>query len=146
MAAQDDLSQAIRAALLTSEAREKVKATRALVRGWRAGELACGFTAPMPDQPAWPARLEVLPPANMPRRGKGGSERGRIAMWHALAHIEFAAIDLALDIVGRFGQEGGEAFITDFLNVAAQEAMHFALIDRHQSPQTINILSEFIKI
>jgi uncharacterized ferritin-like protein (DUF455 family) len=67
----------------------------------------------------------------MPKRGKGGTERGRIALWHALAHIEFVAIDLALDMAGRFGGEMGPAFVSDFLAVAADEAMHFALLDRH---------------
>jgi len=84
----------------------------------------------MPDQPAWPARPELLPPNQMPRRGKGGSERGRIALWHALAHIEFVAIDLALDMAGRFGAEMGREFVSDFLDVAADEAMHFALLAR----------------
>ena len=129
-----DLSHAIRAALLTGDKRGKVMATRALVRDWRRGTLSTGFIASMPDKPAWPDGLEVLPPGKMPKRGKGGnggSGQKRIALWHSLAHIEFVAIDLALDIVGRFGAEMGDAFIADFLGVAADEAMHFALIDRH---------------
>jgi uncharacterized ferritin-like protein (DUF455 family) len=52
-------------------------------------------------------------------------------LWHSLAHIEFVAIDLALDMAGRFGAVAGEEFVGDFLWVAADEAMHFALIDRH---------------
>ena len=126
-----DLSQAIRAALLTGEPRAKVMATRRLVRDWRQGCLPTGFSAAMPDRPEWPAGLELLPPGQMPKRGRGGSDRNRIALWHSLAHIEFVAIDLALDIVGRFGAEMGERFVADFLSVAADEAMHFALIDRH---------------
>lgn len=126
-----DLSEAIRGALLTGEPRAKVMATRALVRDWRHGRLATGFSATMPDHPAWPARLEVLPPAQMPKRGRGGSAKNRIALWHSLAHIEFVAIDLALDIVGRFGSEMDAVFTRDFLAVAADEAMHFALIERH---------------
>lgn len=126
-----DLSLALRAALLTGDKRGKAMVTRALVRAWRRGELATGFAVAMPDHPAWPAGLEVLPPGQMPKRGKGGSARNRIALWHSLAHIEFVAIDLALDMVGRFGAEMGEDFIADFLAVAADEAMHFALIERH---------------
>lgn len=125
-----DLSTAIRAALLTGDPRAKVMATRKLVRDWRKGVLAPGFTAEMPERPCWPERLQLLHPAEMPRRGRGGSDRNRIALWHSLAHIEFVAIDLALDIVGRFGAEMGGAFIADFLAVAADEAMHFALIER----------------
>jgi uncharacterized ferritin-like protein (DUF455 family) len=124
-----DVSEAIRVALLTAEARAKVKTTRALVRAWRRGELAWEFTAPMPDRPAWPAGLELLPANRMPRRG-AGSQRNAIALWHSLAHIEFVAIDLALDMAGRFGAHTGRTFIDDFLGVAADEAMHFALIDR----------------
>lgn len=126
-----NLSTAIRAALLAGDKREKVMATRALVRSYRRGELAHEFTVAMPDRPQWPAGLELLPPSQMPKRGKGGSARNRIALWHSLAHIEFVAIDLALDIVGRFGAQMGEGFTADFLGVAADEAMHFALIERH---------------
>ncbi len=123
------VSEAIRTALLTGEARAKVKATRALVRAWRRGELAWNFDAPMPDRPAWPAALELLPANRMPKRG-AGSQRNAIALWHSLAHIEFVAIDLALDMAGRFGAEVGRTLVDGFLGVAADEAMHFALIDR----------------
>ncbi len=124
------VSSAIRAALLTGEPQAKAMATRQVARDWRLGRLAWGFDAQMPEQPAWPDRPELLPPNRMPRRGKGGSGKGRIALWHALAHIEFVAIDLALDMAGRFGGEMGEEFVSDFLAVAADEAMHFALLDR----------------
>ncbi|GGD60744.1 DUF455 family protein [Erythrobacter arachoides] len=126
-----DLSQAIRAALLTGDKRGKVMATRALVRAWRKGDLPDGWSVAMPDRPCWPDGLKVLPAAQMPKRGRGGSQQGRIALWHSIAHIEFVAIDLALDIVGRFGAQMDRGFIRDFLQVAAEEAMHFALIERH---------------
>lgn len=84
----------------------------------------------MPERPARPDRPELLPPTQMPRRGKGGSLRARIAMLHALAHIEFVAIDLAFDMAGRFGAGFPRAFLTDWLRVGADEAMHFALLDR----------------
>lgn len=125
------VAESIRGALLTGEPREKIKATRSLVRAWRRGELAWDFSAPMPDQPAWPAKLQLLPPNQMPKRGKGGSQRNVVALWHSLAHIEFVAIDLALDMAGRFGNQMGQAFVDDFLSVAADEAMHFAVIERH---------------
>lgn len=124
------LAAAIRSVLLESEPRAKVMATRALVRDWRKGRISYGFDVAMPDEPGRPARPELLPPGKMPKRGRGGSERGRIALWHALAHIEFVAIDLALDLAGRFGHLN-RYFVDDFLSVAADEAMHFALIERH---------------
>ncbi|UYV16316.1 ferritin-like domain-containing protein [Porphyrobacter sp. ULC335] len=124
------LARAIRAALLTADPRAKCFATRQVARDWRSGKLAWDFDVAMPDQPAWPDSPELLAPGQMPKRRKGGSERGRIALWHSLAHIEFVAIDLALDMAGRFGAEMGEDFVTDFLAVAADEAMHFALLAR----------------
>lgn len=124
------IARAIRAALLTPDPRAKCFATRELARAWRRGDLAWAFDVAMPDTPAWPDSPELLPPGQMPKRRKGGSERGRIALWHSLAHIEFVAIDLALDMAGRFGAEMGEEFVTDFLAVAADEAMHFALLGR----------------
>ncbi len=125
------LSAAIRGALLENDPRAKVMRTRALVRGWRQGRLDWVFDAAMPDYPGQPAALRLLAPGQMPKRGKGGTERSRIALWHALAHIEFVAIDLALDMAGRFGSAMGRGFVSDFLTVAAEEAMHFALIERH---------------
>ena len=124
------IAAAIRAALDTAEPIAKVRATRALVRAWRRGGLACEFDVAMPDMPARPQRPELLPPNRMPKRGRGGSERGRLALLHALAHIEFVAIDLALDMAGRFGGAFPRAFVDDWLSVAADEAMHFALLDR----------------
>lgn len=128
--AAPDLSTAIRAALLTGDPHAKIMATRALVRRWRRGDLAHGFSVAMPDRPAWPDYLEQRPPGQMAKRGKGGSQRNQQALWHALAHIEFVAIDLALDMAGRFGGQMGRAFVADFLDVAADEALHFALIAR----------------
>jgi uncharacterized ferritin-like protein (DUF455 family) len=124
------VAHAIRAALSTGEPRGKVMATRALVRAWRRGDLSWEFAVAMPARPAWPAALELLPPNRMPKRGRGGSLRSAIALWHSLAHIEFVAIDLALDMAGRFGARMGPEFVDDFLAVAADEAMHFALIER----------------
>jgi len=122
---------AIRAALLTADPAAKAMAARKVARDWRLGRLAAAFDCPMPERPARPDVPELLPPNRMPRRGRGLSERGRIALWHALAHIEFVAIDLALDMAGRFGGEMGPRFVADFLAIAADEAMHFVLIDRH---------------
>lgn len=128
--ARESVAAAIRAALLTGAPKAKIFAARDVARRWRLGRLDWRFDAAMPDSPAWPDRPELLPPGRMPKRGKAGSERGRIALWHALAHIEFVAIDLALDMAGRFGAEMGRDFVDDFLSVAADEAMHFALLDR----------------
>jgi uncharacterized ferritin-like protein (DUF455 family) len=124
------VADAARSVLLAGEPAAKVRAARAAARALRRGELAPAFDSAMPDQPARPAKPELLPPSQMPKRGRGGSERGRIAMLHALAHIEFAAIDLAFDLAGRFGAVFPPAFVGDWFGVGADEAMHFALLDR----------------
>lgn len=126
----DSIAAACRTVLTTADPLAKVKAARTAAREWRLGRLTHIFDTPMPDRPARPEHPELLPPNRMPPRRKGGSERGRIAMIHALAHIEFAAIDLAFDMAGRFGGQFPREFTDDWLKVGADEAMHFALLDR----------------
>lgn len=116
--------------LLTADPFAKLMRARAVARDWRLGRLAHRFDGAMPARPARPAAPDLLPPSQMPKRGKMGSERSRIAMLHALAHIEFVAIDLAFDLVGRFGGAFPPEFVDDWLRVGAEEAMHFALLDR----------------
>lgn len=116
--------------LATPEPAAKVKNARNVARAWRRGMLRHRFDVPMPERPARPERPELLPPARMPKRGRAGSPAGRVAMLHALAHIEFTAIDLAFDLVGRFGSGFPCEFVDDWVGVGADEAMHFALLDR----------------
>ena len=123
------ISTAIRAVLETADPATKVKRARAAARGWRRGDFAVVDGSAMPDRPARPPEPELLAPNQMPRRGKG-SLHGRIALLHALAHIEFVAIDLAFDMAGRFGARFAPEFTRDWLAVGADEAMHFALVDR----------------
>jgi uncharacterized ferritin-like protein (DUF455 family) len=125
-----DISKAARTVLTTADPYAKVRAARAAARDWRLGRLDHAFSASMPDRPARPAAPELLPPNRMPKRGRAGSEASRIAMIHALAHIEFVAIDLAFDMAGRFGAQFPRAFVDDWMQVGADEAMHFALLDR----------------
>lgn len=128
---REPVGAAISAALETCDAYAKVRAARKVARDWRLGRLGFAFPTAVPERPGRPERPELLAPRHMPRRGRGQSLKGRIALFHALAHIEFVAIDLALDMAGRFGAQMGRGFVGDFLSVAADEAMHFALLDRH---------------
>jgi uncharacterized ferritin-like protein (DUF455 family) len=74
-------------------------------------------------------RPVLRPPREMPKRRNFGSQAGRTALLHALAHIELNAIDLGWDIVARFaGEAPARGFFDDWVRVAAEEAGHFALL------------------
>ena len=130
MEGRGTIAAACRAVLLTAAPLAKVKAARAAARAWRRGALAHDFDVEMPARPARPEAPELLPPNRMPKRGRAGSERSRIALLHALAHIEFGAIDLAFDMAGRFGAGLPRTFVDDWIGVGADEAIHFALLER----------------
>jgi uncharacterized ferritin-like protein (DUF455 family) len=82
-----------------------------------------------PPLPGRPARPLLVEPAQVPRRSPFTAE-GRAALLHAVAHIEFNAINLALDAVWRFGGMP-DAFYRDWWRVAAEEALHFTLLREH---------------
>jgi uncharacterized ferritin-like protein (DUF455 family) len=124
------LGEACKSVLATADPYAKLMRARAVARDWRMGRLGHRCDIEMPDYPARPDKPELLAPRFMPKRRRAGSERARIAMLHALAHIEFVAIDLAFDLVGRFGGHFPPEFTDDWLKVGAEEAMHFALINR----------------
>lgn len=73
-----------------------------------------------------PARPVCVPPESLPFR-KAVDKDGRAALLHAIAHIEFNAINLALDAAWRF-QALGPAFVRDWIGVAIEEAYHYRLI------------------
>jgi uncharacterized ferritin-like protein (DUF455 family) len=124
------ISAAARDVLLTADPRAKIFAARGVARDWKQGKLAWAFDVAMPRQPARPDHPLLLAANRMPKRGRAGSQRARIAMLHALAHIEFGAIDLAFDMAGRFGDGAPRSFVDDWLKVGADEALHFALLMR----------------
>jgi uncharacterized ferritin-like protein (DUF455 family) len=86
------------------------------------------ISAPVP-LPGRPSRPLLVDPAQVPRRSPFTLE-GRAALLHAVAHIEFNAINLALDAVWRFPGLP-EAYYRDWLRVAAEEALHFTLLAEH---------------
>ena len=124
------IAAACRAVLETAGFKAKIFATRQLRRDWQARRLGWTFDVAMPHRPARGPAPILRSPGRMPKRGRGGSAAGRIALLHALAHIEFTAIDLAVDLVGRFGGRFPRGFVDDWLEVAAEEALHFAILDR----------------
>ena len=126
---------AVLCVLQTADPVAKVMAARRAAREWRLGRLAHDFGESMPEIPARPTHPVLMRPRDMPRRGKGTSVPRRIALIHALAHIEFVAIDLAFDMIGRFGAQFPREFTDNWMRVGAEEAMHFALLDRRLRDQ-----------
>jgi uncharacterized ferritin-like protein (DUF455 family) len=122
------LSAAAVTVLTTADPAEKVRLTHRFAEDWREGRIAEVGTAEPPDRPARPDRPELRLPRDMPPRRKGGSVAGRTALLHALAHIELNAIDLAWDIVARFGAGLPKGFSDDWVQVADDEARHFDML------------------
>lgn len=119
-------------ALLLCEPAHKATAARDLHERARAGavRLDCArVLRELPGLPGRPAAPRLVPPDAVPRRSPHTPE-GRAALLHAIAHIEFNAINLALDAVWRF--DGMPApYYLDWLQVAAEEALHFTLLRDH---------------
>lgn len=123
-----NISEAALSALLTADAEEKAEISRSYFSLWQQGKLDFDFTEASPPRPGRPDKPELLPPNQMPKRGKAGTLANRINLLHALAHIELNAIDLAWDIVLRFGASMERKFTQDWLEVADDEARHFLLL------------------
>lgn len=115
------------AALRCTAPQEKVAAVAALETSlppdttWKSPEPA--------GIPGRPGRPELVGPFQVKQRSMN-SPSGRAALIHSLVHIEFNAINLALDIVWRFGGMP-EDFYLDWVKVAREEAYHFSLLVEH---------------
>jgi len=129
-----NLAAAARAVLCAPEPRAKVAYSQSAAAHWRAGKLLPPNPAiVMPDRPARPKRPHMMAPRLMPRRRSGGVG-GRIALLHAVAHIELNAIDLAWDLIGRFAaQNWPAAFYDDWVRIADDEARHFTMLEARLS-------------
>lgn len=122
--------------LRTADAVEKAARSRDLAAAWHKGAVSEIGASPPPPRPARPARPILLAPKEMPRRKTGGTRQKEIALFHALAHIELNAIDLAWDMVARFAAaDRPRAFFDDWVKVADDEARHFLLL--------LDLLKEF---
>jgi uncharacterized ferritin-like protein (DUF455 family) len=107
---------------------DKVALTLGTARWWRAaGDRRVGFAVP-PRRPGRPEHPALVAPGAVRRRKIAAAPAGRIALLHALAHIELNAVDLAWDIVARFAPGVPRAFCDDWVGVALEEALHFSLL------------------
>lgn len=117
-------------AVSCADPEQKARITHALSQSWFARRLSLRspLDAPVPDRPGRPEKPELLPPKLVRKRNLNNTA-GRIALLHAIAHIELNAIDLALDIIARFASEKmPQSFFDGWMGVARDEAKHFLLV------------------
>src|SRR5258708_18826937 len=123
-----NLASAAVAVLTAADPGEKVALSFAAARQWGAGTLGVGRALPA-DRPARPDAPPLLAPRDVKRRRVTRGLPGRIALLHAVAHIELNAVDLAWDLVARFASPDlPRPFFDDWVAVAADEAGHHALV------------------
>ena len=123
----DNLFQRARLCLVSRDPEAKCRLAEKLESDWHAGRLPVQAIE-LDDVPeaGRPARPELVHPRRLARRSLA-SEAGRLALIHALAHIEFNAINLACDAVFRF-RDMPHDYYSDWIRVAAEEAAHFQLL------------------
>jgi uncharacterized ferritin-like protein (DUF455 family) len=122
--------------LCESDAAYKVNGVKALFESARRNEIpldAYAQLVPHGSIPGRPERPELVSPLSVKHRSMR-TEEGRAALIHALAHIEFNAINLALDAVWRFPGMPDQ-YYADWLQVASEEALHFSLLAAHLQTQ-----------
>ncbi len=115
---------------------KKIELTQLLAKKIAAGEFDFGEQRTEPEIVKIPGRPEkpaMIDPRKVPRR-RLGSAKGRAALFHALAHIEFNAINLGLDAIYRFPNMPA-VFYRDWAKVAEEEAFHFSLLTEHMAKQ-----------
>jgi uncharacterized ferritin-like protein (DUF455 family) len=125
-----ELYSTLETLLTASDPREKIALFRDFYDAYRAGEITRNPLNPITvfTDPSYRSFCTVIDPKEVPRRTKLNTPQGQILLLHAIAHIEYSAIDLALDAVYRF-RDGGETFERDWLEVADDEVRHFEMIE-----------------
>ncbi len=124
-----DFYRQLEDAILEPDTRNKCEMTTQLHQAWERQPGISGADSeilPIED-PGRPSKPELVDPRRLERRSFA-TEAGRIRLLHAFAHIEFNAINIALDAVYRFRDVPAD-FVGDWLLVASEEARHFQMLD-----------------
>lgn len=127
-----ELRQAALHWLAQTDAAHKAAGVRQLALDWAAGQLVLDTQTELRATqalPGIPAKPELVAPRLVARRSMITPE-GRAILIHALVHIEFNAINLALDAIWRFADMPRD-YYSDWLRVADEEALHFSLLAAH---------------
>ena len=128
-----ELRQAALEILVVTNPHIKVERAHELFDGYHSGLIGIDASACLNSDnlnlPGRPERPELVPPLEVPKR-KMDTLDGRLSLLHSLAHIEFNAMNLALDAIWRF-PDMPEQYYEDWLKVAKEEAYHFKLIQEH---------------
>lgn len=121
--------------LMLTQPSDKIKAVRELNEQWLSQPESLSFTdlniseAESITTPGRPDLPRLVNPRDVPKRGFN-SEAARVKLVHAITHIEFNAINLALDAVYRF-RGMPQQYYTDWLNIAVEEALHFSFLEEY---------------
>ncbi len=126
----NSLAEGAYGALIACDLDEKVRFTNEMATAWENRKLSLQGSKRLkaPERPGRPEKPELIPPSEVRKRPLT-SAKGRLALVHAIAHIELNAIDLALDIIVRFAHEKmPRSFFDGWVMVAKEEAKHFTLL------------------
>lgn len=116
--------------ILTSNPYKKIEKFYIFYEKYKKGEIKIenNYSPKNFDKPSYENYCRVVDPKDVPKRGKFDTDEGRAILLHAIAHIEYNAIDLALDAAYRF-LNMPKNFYDDWLEVAEDECRHFLMID-----------------
>lgn len=132
MSQMPELRAAALECLLANDPADKAARVARMAAAQRAGSMSLDASAELSATgaiPGRPARPELVPPRLVGRRSMATVE-GRAMLIHALAHIEFNAVNLALDALWRFPGMPAQ-YYTDWLRVSDEEAKHFSMLAAH---------------
>lgn len=117
--------------LVESDLDEKVTQLALLQQWWTEGAFDFEPTLEIYKVPdaGRPEKPELVPPKDLPKR-RLGSKEGHAALMHSILHIEFNAVNLALDAIYRF-QDMPREYYRDWLGVAGEESYHFQMVREH---------------
>lgn len=117
-------------ALATSDLNQKLNQVKVIYESFRSHHVTIDSKVAIEHSyhlPGAPVKPQIVPPRLVEKRS-ASTEHGKLIFVHALAHIEFNAINLALDIIWRF-KNLPDQFYGDWLQVAYEEHIHFNLLN-----------------